>query len=274
MRPVFLLAVRGGVALAAALAAVGFLPSQARAQGETRLGVTGAGEVGFEYAGQIEQMGPLSDDFGYLSELAGIDESKLFTGQNPMDRSEATARFTFFSSAKRLTRSENVNLLNSAGTGETTLYFNDAGGASFADPSSFRKGVAVATYSSTWQDVLSVYARNMAIASIVAFSTQKAANPFTLGGTRYVLGEPGLTLRLTFTGVGMRTEPTEPRATIRYGGSATILAGGALPAAAGAGGGTSGWTYVALGVAVAALLVGLVAAVGVWRRSAAGRSPG
>src|SRR5439155_1173360 len=85
-----------------------------------------------------------SDDFGYLSELAGIDESKLFTGQNPMDRSEATARFTFFSSAKRLTRSENVNLLNSAGTGETTLYFNDAGGASFADPSSFRKGVAVA----------------------------------------------------------------------------------------------------------------------------------
>jgi hypothetical protein len=95
------------------------------------------------------------------------------------------------------------------------------------------------------------------VVTAAADFTQTSGTPFTPDGTEYVLGHEGLTLHFTTFGQGTRAEPTEPRATVLYAGSATVISGtgGTTVTQTVGGGGTSGWTWVALVVAVLALLV-------------------
>src|SRR5262249_10380084 len=213
----------------------------------------------------------IADDFGYVDSMAGIDEGLLFSGGDPLARTEHDARFTYFSSAKLQTRSVNGNLFITSGTAQTTAYFNPAGGATVSDPTSFKAGTAVAAYTSTWHDIVNVQSPNVGIATIEADERQTSATPFTLEGTQYVFGHVGLLTRLSFTGEGTRSEATLPRATILYGGQAPILAGTQAhpttgPTASGSSSGGTGWAIAATLVAVAALAVALAAFIAVRRQ--------
>jgi hypothetical protein len=223
--------------------------------------------VSFSYVGKIEQNGAIAVDVGYLTSLPGLDEAALFAGSDPLARDESTARFTYFASAQLKTRAVNGNLFATSGTAQTTLYLNVQGGANFADPTSFRRGTAVATWTSRWYDVVNVQQPNRGVARAESDETQRSARAFTLAGRQYVLGRAGLLSRLSFTGEGTRTEPTAPRATILYAGEDTILPQAAAPPSQPATpNGSSAWAYAALALAVVALVAAAAALAGPRRR--------
>jgi hypothetical protein len=248
--------------VSAALALVTATGPMAGAATTTAVGEVAAVQTSFTYVGQIAQDATLAVDVGYLTSVAGLDEASMFTDSDPLSRTEATARFTYFASAKLETRSVNGGVFVTSGTATTTLYFNDPGGATFDDPTSFKSGQAIATYESRWQDIVNVQAPNQGVATVTSDETQDSATPFTLAGTQYTLGHQGLTLRLAFTGEGTRTDPTAPKATILYGGGAVALAAATgsssetgSGSASSSSSGTSAWTWVALGLAILALVV-------------------
>jgi hypothetical protein len=256
------------VAVAVAVPMAG-MPAGAAA-GPAPVALPPAGQVSFSYVGRIEQNGVIADDFGYLTSIAGLDEAALFTGSDPLSRSEATARFTYFATARLTMRSVNGNLFATSGTAETTLYLNQQGGARFDQPTSFKRGMAVATWTSRWHDIVNVQQPNRGIARAESDETQRSAHVFTLGGRQYVLGRAGLLSRLSFTGEGSRTEPAAPHATIVYAGEDTLLQQGALPAIRTAASGTPGWAYAAVGLAVVAMLIAAAALLAVRRGRAVG----
>jgi hypothetical protein len=63
-----------------------------------------------------------------------------------------------------------------------------------------------------------VVAPNQAITTIEGEFVQRSAPTFRLGARRYRLGHPGLRLRLSATGPGMRTNQTPPRAVFDVAG--------------------------------------------------------
>jgi hypothetical protein len=239
----------------------------AAAQSATELGGGGVGEASLAFVGHVEQTGTLLDDFGYLTSLAGIDEADLFAGEDPLARDESAARIYFFTSAKLQTRSVLGTVFVTAGTGETTFYVSESGGPSFDDPATFKQGTAIATFEGTWQDVVNVQQPNEGVVSTSSDMTQTSATPFTIGTTQYVLGHTGLVLHLTATGQGVRSEPTEPRASIVYGGVGVVAGASGTSGVQVVGGsaGTSGWSWVALVIAILAL-AGVVVAMASMRR--------
>jgi hypothetical protein len=246
----------------------------ARAASPTQVGLPTPGQTMFQFVGRIDQVGPLSDDFGYVSELAGMDEADLYAGGDPLGRTEGTARFTYFSSARLQGRAVNGNLFITQGAATTTVYYSEApAGASFDDPASFKRGTPVAVFEGTWQDIVNVQAPNTGIATIVSDMSQTAATAFTLGGTEYRFGAQGATIRLGFSGEGTRTDPTTPRATILYGGDA-ILTGtpaGRVSGVEVVGASDSvarGWAYAAFALGGVALGLTIGSLVASRRRSA------
>jgi hypothetical protein len=260
-------AARVVVVAAAAAALVGpvaLMEGPAVAQGEQTLGLAQPGEVGFQFIARIEQVSDVFDQAGYLTSLTGLDETGLFTNGTAIDSTEATARFTFFSSGKVLTRTVNSGVVVTSGTSDVTVYVNEAGGASFDDLASFKRGTAIAVYSSTWQDVVDVYSPGNGIATSVADLTQVSATGFSLSGSRYVLGRVGVSIRLTFVGQGTHVPP---KATLVQGGTGTILSGSGTSSVQVIGSNaTSGWAYVALAVAMVALVIAVAVALGGRRR--------
>jgi hypothetical protein len=252
------------------------LPSAASAQPQP-LGTATAGEVAFSFVGRTEQNGPLFVSVGYLSSVAGLDAADLFTGEDPLERSEATARITYFTSARLEERSVNENLFVTSGTGETTFYFLEDGGADYANPNSFRDGTPIATSTSVWHNTVNVQAPDTGIIFADSVDTQVTADRFTIAGEEYVLGQQDERLRLSYVGQGERTDVEAPRASFVYAGQATTLgtgdaaaspaftedddeptapAEGAAPTEAeGAGADSPVLLYSALAVAVLALLV-------------------
>jgi hypothetical protein len=248
------------VAMSAMVAQVGV--TEGVAATATGIGMVGPGQTAFTFVGRIEQNGTLADDVGYLTSIDGLDEGSLFSGGDPLARNESTARFTYFATATLETRSIEGNLFITSGTARTTLYFDATGGATFDTPASFKRGTAIANYESRWQDIVNVQAPNQGIATVVSDEAQISAAPFTLKGTEYAMGRRGISLHLSFSGQGTRTDPTLPRATILYGGAATALSSTGRVGATGLASGatTSGWTWVALALAALALLVSVVRA--------------
>src|SRR5919201_2803872 len=84
----------------AALAAVALVVTSSRAAGTaaTPVGAAAAGETSFEFIGKLEQPSlDVSRFYGYVTHVTGIPDSRLFT---TADRPEATARLTFFVTAR------------------------------------------------------------------------------------------------------------------------------------------------------------------------------
>ena len=154
---------RGALVAALAIVAAVAAGPDATAEG-TQAALAERGSTVFQFVGKISQNGALSDDYGYLSEVAGLDEASLYAGGDPLGRDVATARFLYFSSAELKARSVNGNVFITQGTATTTVYYSETpAGATFDDPSTFKQGAVVAVYEGTWQDIVNVQAPNQGV---------------------------------------------------------------------------------------------------------------
>jgi hypothetical protein len=183
------------------------------------VGVAPAGQNSLEYVGRIDQTALSFNGYGYLTAISGIPDALVFT--DPINHSEATARFTFVSTATLTARSVLDTLFVLSATGTTTIYYNEKPQASFKDPQSFAKGTVIATATERWQNVINVQSPDTGIATGIAEYTQTAANPFSLNGQDYALGQPKQFLRFWYTGEGKRTDKVAPNSTIIIAGYAT-----------------------------------------------------
>lgn len=172
-----------------------------------------------EYVGKLDQTALAINGYGYFTYISGIPDEVMFT--NPIIHSEATARFTFTTSAQITARSviETVFVINA--TGNTTLYFNDTPKADFKDSKSFASGTAIATASERWQSVINVQSPDTGIATGIGEYSLATTIPFTVNSQDYVLGRPQLTWRFTYTGEGKRTDKIAPNSTLIIAGNAT-----------------------------------------------------
>ena len=97
------------------------------------------GEVAFTVVGQVTNTPPdQSAQFGYLPKITGLNN--LFSSPT---EDETTAFFTFYNDATTKAVRHNGPLTIIEREGTTTVYYNVAPHASFANPDSFRDGQAV-----------------------------------------------------------------------------------------------------------------------------------
>ncbi len=97
------------------------------------------GEVAFTLVGQVTNTPPdQSAQFGYLPTITGLTD--LFASPT---EDESTAFFTFYNDTTTKAVRHNGPLTIIEREGTTTVYFNVAPHATFADPNSFRDGQAV-----------------------------------------------------------------------------------------------------------------------------------
>jgi len=219
--------------------------------------------------GTAEQDGVSLTLFGYVTHAAGLDDALLFgQGTDPFqERSEATARLTFFASATITSRAVHENLFTTLATGEVTFHFSEEPtGADFGEPRSFSEGEEVASFRATLQNVINVQRPNEAVETTTGEMTQTGADTFMLEGDRYRLGAGDNAYRVILTGQGTRTEPTIPRSTVVFAGTASLVSargGGALAAgrerAHKKDGGGRVLAYIGIGLGAVALVVSLVA---------------
>jgi hypothetical protein len=197
------------------------------------VGVPVGGQNAVEFVGRVDQDGANFASYGYLTRINGLAQSLLFSTTNPLAAGEATARFTFYTSAtitshfvitsafnvQSSTIASSLFVIDSVGT--TVYYFHDAPGSDFADPNSFATGIPVVTMTVRHQDVLNVQSANHGIATGDGEALQIGTAPFTLNGQTYHIGRDGLMERLTTTGEGTRLNPFIPT-------SVTVLSGNAV----------------------------------------------
>ncbi|RIK42370.1 MAG: hypothetical protein DCC55_09045 [Chloroflexi bacterium] len=176
------------------------------------VGVAPVGRNAVEFVGIVDQDGLNFSYYGYLTYIAGITDTLLFT--DPISRTEATARFTFYGAANMTGRAIVDNLFNLNASGVITYYFDETQGADFDDPSSFTRGIAIASATTRFQNVLVVISPDRGIANGVAELTQTSTTPFELAGQSHQLGRNLMQQRFTYSGFGTRLEPTIPRAEI------------------------------------------------------------
>lgn len=189
----------------------------------TEVGVPPAGQNAVELIGKIDQNGLSFNGYGYLTRINGIPDDQMFT--DPINRSEATAHFTYATTANLTARSviETLFVLNAAGT--TTIYYNEKPAGDFKDPKTFAAGTAIATANERWQTVISVQSPDTGIATGTSEFTEATTTPFTLNGTDYQFGHANLVLRSSFTGEGKRSDKILPKSIIIIAGN-SVVAGG------------------------------------------------
>ncbi len=251
----------------------GVLAGPALAAAPPEVGTAAPGGVAFTYVGAIEQNATIIVNVGYLTSMAGLDESSLFTGEDPLERSAATARFTYFTSGSLETRSILDKLFDTTGTAETTYYYQPDGGASFDDPTSFRQGTPIAVATSAWHNLVNVQAPDQGLITAQSDDLQVSAEPFTLDGQEHTFGAADRRIRLSFTGEGLRSDAAAPRASVVYAGEATSLGSEAAPGAVATSDTGSGSDTAALVIAIIALVVALGAGVVSLRRRGGPTAP-
>jgi hypothetical protein len=251
----------------------GMLAGPALAAAPSEVGTAAPGGIAFTFVGAIEQNATIIVNVGYITSMAGLDESWLFTGEDPLERSAATARFTYFTSGSLETRSILDNLFETTGTAETTYYYQPDGGASFDDPTSFRQGTPIAVATSAWHNLVNVQAPDKGLITAESDDLQVSADPFTLDGQEHTFGAADRRIRLSFTGEGLRSDAEAPRASVLYAGEATSLGGGDAPGAVASPADESGSDNTAIVIAVIALVVALGSGIMSMRRPGGPSAP-
>ena len=184
------------------------------------VGVPTAGQNALELIGEIEQNGLSFNGYGYLTYIAGVPNDQMFT--DPVDHSEATAHFTYVSTAKLTARSILNGIFALDAAGSTTIYYNDQPAASFDTPDTFGAGTAIAVSAERWQNIVNVQAPDTGIATGISEFTETSATPFTINGTDYQLGHVNLLLRFSYTGEGHRSDKVLPAANFVIAGYSVV----------------------------------------------------
>ena len=173
-----------------ALSAILAPPLQA-GQGSDRIEVKD-GQILFEFTGQVMSPGATSEQYGYFTYVAGVDD--LFTG---VPANEGSARLTFFREATNVLVSINGSLKVIMREGTTTVYAA-VSAADFTNPDSFRSGTPVLT--STFRQQV-VYDPTLGNFNVVNQETITDTDSFTINGQRYQIGKRGDVYRTTKTGI-------------------------------------------------------------------------
>jgi hypothetical protein len=211
----------GGV-LVLGLPEVGAAAAAARRVGS---GLTDRHSVGLMMA--IRQVGPELVGFGYLTRARGLTAAQLFTSPpalrstDPRASDPGPARFTFYSQAKIESLSQLGAAISSTGGGSVRIYYQAGGGATFADPTSFAKGVHIATLSGNFQNDLTVIQPNTADVNVTADLSQTRVREFSTGAGRARFGGAGYAWTMRAT--GLRTDPDTPRSELTLAGDLGVV---------------------------------------------------
>lgn len=231
-----MLAVLGGTAGAgaalAATPAVAGAQSALIAKKAKEVGAPKPGANSLELLARIDQEGTAIAVTAYLTRIAGVADSKLFTQprgvkfNDPASTDPGTARFTMLGTGNISSLSATQNVITALGGGTVWLYYQEHGGASFGDRGSFSSGKKIGTYKLSFQDNLvtsapSPGASNVGEATVYLTGklAQRQASSFNLSGKKTVIGEKGLDLRLEALGSGELLNASSPTARIFVVGS-------------------------------------------------------
>lgn len=225
-----LLGEAGGVAAAGVL--VLGLPESAAAQRGRRRAEVGAGRTDRHTVGvigHIDQAGIAFTTFGYVTRARGLSNSALFTRppgkttNDPRSADPSAARITFF--AKSTTRNMDTvgSVITAFGSGQLRFFHQSGGGARFADPASFARGVEIASFKAVYQNTLAVDAPDRAGVSLSGDLDQRSAKAFRIGGKSVRFGHKGLPWSLEASGRGERTDPATPRSLIQFSGELGVV---------------------------------------------------
>jgi hypothetical protein len=226
---------RRGLLEAGALGAGGVLvlgmpDAAAAAAGARRVGsgLTDRHSVGLLTA--IRQVGPELVGFGYLTRVRGLTAAQLFTSPPALRSTDARAsdpgpaRFTFYSQAKIESLAQLGEAISSTGGGSVRIYYQARGGATFADPGSFAKGVHIATLSGNFQNDLAITEPNTADVHVTADLTQTRVREVAAGAAgRVRFGGSGYAWTMRATGRGHRTDAAAPRSELTLAGDLGVV---------------------------------------------------
>ena len=150
--------------------------------------------VAMEFVGQVINSGASSNQFGYLSNIEGLDPNSIFSSAT---QNETTAKFTFFTEATsvRVVSSGPLRIVNRVGT--TTIYFNTSPAGDFNNPGSFQLGTPIQVSKYRQQVVF-----NTITSSFTTVHTNRITSntPFSLRGHTRRLGAVGLSFRTSYFG--------------------------------------------------------------------------
>ena len=136
-----------------------------------------------ELVGQVLNvpMTPISNQYGYLSFIDGIDP--VFTS-TPHD--ETTTSFSFNTAATTTQVINNGQLRIVDRTGSTTIYLDDVPNGDFAVPNTFADGTPVLTMSLRQQVILDLFENTFTTVNI---NTVTSVNAFAMNEQRFPFGQ-------------------------------------------------------------------------------------
>jgi hypothetical protein len=142
------------------------------------------GPLAFEFVGQVSNFTPTtSTQYGYFTFVRGVDATSV---SGPV--SDATARFTFFRQMTNVLVVNNGTMRLISREGTTTIYLSPTGGATFANPDSFRAGTAIQTSLSHQQVIVDTVTSAFSVSN---FETVTETPRFTFDGHEATLGHAG-----------------------------------------------------------------------------------
>jgi hypothetical protein len=198
---------RGLIATAAASGAV-LGASPALAAEDVRTVGARAGEISFEFVGKLAQSGADFTGFGYLTRIAGLAASALFSA--PAPNGETTAHFTFVSVARLTGRSELHNLEVLDADGDLIVLHRARPGADFSDPESFARGRRVAVFDAHFQSIVTEQTASEGSEHLAGQLRQRSARGFTVAGDRLRFGRRGARQAISGDGWSQRLSATGP----------------------------------------------------------------
>jgi len=222
------LAIIGAIATFSKTALVISQPASPTRRPAALIGAAAQGERAFEFIGRSDQDGSDVSHYGYLTHIRGLPDEALFS--DPVTRTEATARFTYFGATSLNARHQVGSVLTTAAPGSLGIFFKEKPGADFNAPDSFKTGQAVASFSGRYHSVLSVEAQitsdspGRGSIRAVAELTQNAAAAFSLEGRSFQFGHPEMRERLSASGTGTLTQAQPRKAFYFLGGDAATIA--------------------------------------------------
>lgn len=190
----------------------------------TEVGRASAGQRAFQLVGTIEQRGFDFTMYGFLTRVADLDSDRLFTDDDTLNQTAATARMTFHGEATAAARSVHHPLFVVDASGTITFYVNQRGGAGFESPESFSEGTAVTRATLAVQNIVNVQAPQLGVVTGFAHLYLERSDPFALGDDEYVFGHAGMEARLSYAGQGVLLDPGLPEAVITFAGAAVTVA--------------------------------------------------
>jgi len=145
-----------------------------------------------EFVGQFINSGTSSQQFGYLSNIRGLNQ--IFTGTT---QNETTAMFTFFTQATTVSTITNGSVRVVQRVGTTTIYFNPSPAGDFNNPSSFQQGTPISVSNYGQQVVVDLVTGSFTTAHLNDIT---ATTPFWLNRVQYQLGQVGRSFRTHYLG--------------------------------------------------------------------------